>query len=107
VPAPSRAEPCARPRSDPKLFGRALGIFVESRIGRSGALLQACDVAQHQPFLLQSAVLARLHSCRFDLFPLETPQVGEAQLFLLGAVQFFKLAAATAPAREQIAHFVQ
>ena len=61
------------------------------------ALLQPLDVLQHAPFVLELRVLVRHERGAFDFLALEAPQIEQAQLLLLVALQFLQFRRRRAP----------
>ncbi len=84
-----------------KLRDGGLGGIVKGSPGGVGGFFQTRGVLQDAPLLIERGVLAGLRRDRLDFLALEVPDVEEAQLLLLGAVEFLEFAGDVAPASVQ------
>ena len=78
---------------------RGFGRIVERGVGGAGVLLQAAEVLQDAALGIERFVFAGGGRGALDLPALEFPEIQQAQLFLLGALQRFERCAGGFPAR--------
>src|ERR1022692_4567151 len=78
---------------------RGFGRIVERGVGGAGVLLQAAEVLQDAALGFDRFVLAGGGRGALDLPALEFPEIQQAQLFLLGALQRFEGGSGGLPAR--------